>query len=125
MNWVVLSAALAGGAGAATRFTLDGWITRLSQSRIPVGTVVINVSGSFALGTVAALVARGLLPPSAQTIVGSGFLAGYTTFSTASTQASDLLLGDHPADAAVYGGGMFAGSLVAAAAGMWCGSLFA
>jgi CrcB protein len=124
MNWVVLSAALAGGAGAAARFSLDGWITRVSRFRIPVGTVVINVSGSFALGMVAALAASGLLPAPAQTIVGSGFLAGYTTFSTASTQTSDLILGDHPADAAAYGGGMFAGSLAAAAAGMWCGSLF-
>lgn len=123
MSWIYLATAVAGGAGAAARFVLDGWITRAATSRIPVGTVVINVTGSFALGLLTMVVADGLLTAPAHTIVGSGFLAGYTTFSTASAQTSDLVERGRKRAAAVYSGGMFAGSLAAAAGGMWCGSL--
>ncbi|WP_106814534.1 fluoride efflux transporter FluC [Microbacterium timonense] len=123
MSWLFLATTVAGGAGAAARFVVDGWVTRASSAKVPVGTVVINVTGSFALGIIAMIAAEGLLPPPAQTIAASGFLAGYTTFSTASAQTSDLVAEGRHGAAALYSGGMFAGSLVAAAIGMWCASL--
>lgn len=123
MNWLFVATVLAGGAGAATRFVVDGWVTRVSASTAPVGTVVVNVTGSFVLGIVAMAAAEGLLSPPAQTILASGVLAGYTTFSTASVQTSDLVVAGRQKAAALYSGGMFAGSLVAAAAGMWLASL--
>jgi len=48
--WVIAMVAGAGGLGAATRFILDGLITSRVHTRIPLGTMVINVSGSFLLG---------------------------------------------------------------------------
>jgi len=123
MSWLFIMTAAAGGVGAAARFILDGWITRTASVTIPVGTVFINVTGSFALGVLTMSVAGGLLAAPAQAVVGSGLLAGYTTFSTASTQTSDLIDHHRPRAAALYSGTMFAGSLGAAAAGMWCGSL--
>lgn len=84
-----------------------------------MGTLVINVTGSFALCVVTVAAGEGVLSAPLQTIAGPGLLAGYTTFSTASTQTSDLLTAGRPVAAVLYSGGMFAASLVAAAAGMW------
>ncbi len=47
---IVLLVGLAGGLGAMARFSLDSWITARWQAQIPVGTVVINVTGSLLMG---------------------------------------------------------------------------
>lgn len=119
MSWVFVLTSVAGGIGAAARFVLDGWITRAAASKFPLGTFVINVTGSFALGAVTMLATQGVLAPPAQAIVGSGLLAGYTTFSTASAQTSALLDDRRSGLATLYSGGMFVASVAAAFAGMY------
>lgn len=85
---LALAVAVAGGLGAATRFVVDGAVRR----RLPmVPTLVVNVTGSFALGVVAGLVLRDAVGPGLGAVVGTGFLGGYTTFSTASTETVRLL----------------------------------
>ncbi|MFC4138749.1 MULTISPECIES: CrcB family protein [unclassified Microbacterium] len=74
---VFLLAALAGGLGAAVRYLVDIGIARLTGPRFPWGVFLINLTGSFVLG----LIVGGL--PEAAFVVGTGFLGGYTTFSTA------------------------------------------
>lgn len=85
----VLLLALAGGLGAVTRFVLDGTVTAARSWRYPVGTTLINLSGSFLLGLLAGL-AAGRLPGSASLVLGTGFLGGYTTFSTAAYETVRL-----------------------------------
>lgn len=92
----VLLLALAGGLGAVARFVLDGTVTaaltrRGGGARHPVGTTLINLSGSFLLGLVAGLLARQLLTGPASLVLGTGFLGGYTTFSTAAYEAVRLV----------------------------------
>ncbi|MFE1646120.1 fluoride efflux transporter CrcB [Microbacterium sp. P01] len=116
---VLLTIAVAGGCGAAARFALDSAITASSKSRIPVGTLVINISGSFLLALATGLLVGKLISADVLAIAGTGFLGGYTTFSTASTQTVDLIRDRHFTDAAVYAAGMLLGSVVAAAAGFW------
>jgi len=74
--------AFAGGAGAITRYLFDGWIQDRTDSPLPVGTFIINVTGSFVLGILAGLAIRHSLGANAKLIAGTGFLGGYTTFST-------------------------------------------
>jgi fluoride exporter len=74
--------ALAGGFGAVARYLLDGWIQDRTDSALPVGTFAINVTGSFVLGVLAGLVISHGVSTDAKLIVGTGFLGGYTTFST-------------------------------------------
>jgi len=79
MGWWI---AVAGGAGAAARYLLDGWVETRVDRPVPVGTFVINVTGSFLLGVLAGLVVAHGLSPDAKLIAGTGFLGGYTTFSS-------------------------------------------
>lgn len=76
MSWVLL--ALAGGVGALLRFTLDSAVSRRISSAFPIGTLAVNVAGSFALGV---LTGRGVGGDSAF-VFGTGLIGAYTTFST-------------------------------------------
>ncbi|MBN8882719.1 MAG: fluoride efflux transporter CrcB, partial [Salana multivorans] len=83
--------ALAGGIGAACRLLLDGVISSRRRGALPWGTIVINVTGSFLLGLVTGLATATVLPETWQLVVGTGFLGGYTTFSTASFETVRLV----------------------------------
>jgi CrcB protein len=67
-----------GGVGAAARFVLDGVIGQRLEGSAPVGTFVVNISGTIALGLVTGLALRG----TALLLVGTAALGSYTTFST-------------------------------------------
>lgn len=83
--------AVAGGIGAAARMVLDGLIRSRLAGATPWGTIAINVSGSLVLGFLTGLAAGNLLPTELFLIIGTGFLGGYTTFSTASYETIRLL----------------------------------
>lgn len=75
--------AIAGGAGAVARYLVDTAISERFASAFPLGTLAINLSGSFALGLLFALaVERAVLPAEIRGPVLIGFLGAYTTFST-------------------------------------------
>ncbi|GER91983.1 putative fluoride ion transporter CrcB [Dictyobacter vulcani] len=84
---------LAGALGAVARYMLGHVITQSVGSNFPYGTLVINLSGSFLIGLVFALTAHHLLSPALQLILATGFLGGYTTFSTMSWEGVQLARG--------------------------------
>ena len=120
--WLALAVALAGGVGAACRMTLDGVIKERVRVPYPLGTTVINVSGSLVLGFVTA-VAAGLGPWAV--VLGTGLLGGYTTFSTASYETVRLAQEGRWRVAVANGFGMLVVALAAAALGLWLGALAA
>ncbi len=74
---------LGGFAGAIARYLVDGIVADRTGGSFPWGTLVINASGSFALGLLFALTAdRAILPAEIRGPVLIGFLGAYTTFST-------------------------------------------
>jgi CrcB protein len=87
----VLWVALAGACGAVARYVVHAAVERNAVSRFPFGTVVVNVSGSVALGFLAGLVLYHGLAADARTVVGTGFLGAYTTFSAFSYETFGLL----------------------------------
>jgi len=79
--------------GANLRYWLSDWFSRTFQSRLPWGTLLINLSGSFILGLAIALVADRIgLDPRLKPFFVVGFLGSYTTFSTYTYEAVSLLM---------------------------------
>jgi fluoride exporter len=76
LTWI--GVALFGACGAVARFRVDGAVSARLPSDFPIGTLVVNLTGAFLLGVlVGASVSHRLL-----FLVGTGFIGGYTTFST-------------------------------------------
>ena len=82
-----------GALGALARLAVARWVGALVQSAFPLGTFVVNVTGSFLLGLVATLVTERLVPggDAVRLAVGVGFLGAYTTFSTFEFETHALL----------------------------------
>ena len=121
---VALLVAVAGGVGAVSRFVLDGVIRSRVTSLVPAGTFVINVSGSLLLGFVTGLVLVGAEPTDFRVVLGTGFLGGYTTFSTAMIETVRLLQQRRWVAAGVNGIVMLLLGLGAAVLGVFLGTLF-
>ena len=83
-----------GGAfGSVLRFWLSGLIFRHFADAFPLGTLVINVSGSFLIGLLVVLTGpdgRVVMNPSVRDGLLIGILGGYTTFSSFSLQTLNL-----------------------------------
>ena len=86
----VLAVALAGALGALARWGLGAWFGHRFPS-FPWGTMVINVSGSFILGVMfAVLVERSVGSTTLRVALMTGLMGAYTTFSTFSLEAFRL-----------------------------------
>lgn len=122
MTWVLL--AVAGGVGSVLRMWVGILIEKGPRPRIPVGTTVINVTGSFLLGLLTALALDHAGLADLKLIVGVGLLGGYTTFSTASVEIATLALSDRPPGgilAVLHGASMLVLAAAAGAFGLWLG----
>jgi len=78
----ILLVAAGGALGAIARYLVDFWVVSRGITRVPLGTLVVNVSGSFALGLLVGILGTTGGPDWILTLLGTGFLAAYTTFST-------------------------------------------
>lgn len=113
--------AVAGGLGAALRLLVDGLVQERTSIAYPLGTMIINVSGSFLLGLLTGLAVASVLPAEWRLILGTGFLGGYTTFSTASFETVRLAQQHRVLAAVVNGIGMLLLGVAAAALGFLVG----
>jgi CrcB protein len=70
--------------GANARFVVARVVGALFETKFPLGTFVINISGSFLLGALGTIVAERVMPSSEamRLALGVGFLGAFTTFST-------------------------------------------
>ena len=74
---------LGGATGSLTRYMLGTAIMARAGGRFPLGTVVINITGSFLIGLLMTLFTERLDPhPNVRLLLVTGFLGGYTTFSS-------------------------------------------
>ena len=74
---------IGGGTGALARYVAASAIMTRFGGKFPLGTLVINVTGSFLIGfLMTILTERFKLDPNWRLLLGVGFLGGYTTFSS-------------------------------------------
>ena len=89
---------LGGALGTLARYLVALLAAPISQS-LPLGTILVNVSGSFAIGFFGTLTlahGRFPVPETLRLFVMIGFCGGYTTFSSFSLQTLDLLRAGYP-----------------------------
>jgi CrcB protein len=106
--------ALGSAVGGASRYALSMFIQQRASSTFPIGTLIVNVTGSLVLGFVLRY-ALGSPSVSAEVraLLTTGFCGGYTTFSTFSYDAMTLIEDGDYRRAAIYIGASVLVSLIA------------
>jgi fluoride exporter len=90
MNFLIIG--IGGFLGAVARYGVGLWIGRQWGRSFPIGTFVINVSGSFLIGLLMSLFTeRFMVNPQWRLLSVVGFLGAYTTFSTFEYETGALL----------------------------------
>lgn len=109
--------ALGGALGATARYGV-AQLVHASPDTFPWATFWTNVTGSFALGLILALLVE-RYPPSRylRPFVATGFLGAYTTYSTFAVETVLLAKDGHPGLAVAYA----AVSLLAGCLAAWAG----
>lgn len=114
--WEWLLVAAAGASGAPLRYVIDTLVSDRVGGVFPVGTMLVNLSGSFLLGVITGLTLYHGLDHLPRNVIGTGFLGAYTTFSTFSLETLALMQAGE-SRLAVWNslGSLVAGTLAAAA----------
>lgn len=100
MIWLI---GIGGSLGAAARYLLGNFINRKKKrSPFPLGTWVINITGSFLLGVLANLHLTNDISDGVWFFVGIGFCGAYTTFSTFGYETITLLQSNKKVLAGIY-----------------------
>jgi len=116
---VVLAGA---GLGGLTRYALGTWVMARSGGRFPLGTFLINISGSFFIGLLMTRLTERLHPhPNWRLFLVVGVLGGYTTFSSFEYETLQAVR-----DGARWMGLLYvAGSVLLGYAAVWLGAVLA
>ncbi len=87
----LLFVGLGGFFGAVARFLISGWVQRLFSFTFPLGTLTVNVLGSFLIGFLF-LLFEDFVSPNLKAALITGFLGALTTFSTFSYETTNLIM---------------------------------
>ena len=91
---IAIAVALGGALGSVVRLILSRFIQMKAGIDFPAGTFLVNILGSFLIGiSFSLLVERLSVSPEMRALVITGFLGGFTTFSTFSYESFSLLSG--------------------------------
>lgn len=82
---------LCGGLGASARYVCDSYIKAIWHNAFPLSTFIINVIAGLLAGIVAALSMESAIPGDVHFLLTTGFLGGFSTFSTMMNEAVVLL----------------------------------
>ncbi len=93
----ILAVLFGGAAGAVCRFELNAAVVRAVGAGFPYGILLINTLGGFLMGLLQGAIKRSGSPHAlVYSLLGTGFLGGFTTFSTFSLDTLTLFQAGHP-----------------------------
>ncbi|GAB4261371.1 MAG: hypothetical protein Kow00122_18140 [Thermoleophilia bacterium] len=78
----VLLVAVGGSLGASARYLTSLLAGRLFGAVFPAGTLLVNLGGCLLIGLGFSMAERGIISPAGRLLLLTGFLGGFTTFST-------------------------------------------
>lgn len=87
---LALFVAVCGALGALARWKVGELAQKTAPSAIPLGTLSVNILGSFLLGMLVSLSMGNTIPESWRVPLATGFLGSFTTFSTFSVESVQL-----------------------------------
>lgn len=109
----------AGGLGSGARY-LVALAAGDKAHEFPVGTLIVNVAGSFLIALVLELALRlKSMPPNLTLAITTGFMGGFTTYSSFNYQTTTLAMNGHHAKAALNLIVTVVGCVVAGLLGIW------
>jgi CrcB protein len=117
-----LCVVVGGGLGSLTRYLFGrAFVQRFPNAQFSVGTFAINVTGSFLIGLLMTLLIERwkLSSPYFQLLLVTGFLGGYTTFSSFEYDGYLTARGGHYLTAVLYLAGSVIGGYAAVCLGVW------
>jgi CrcB protein len=107
----------AGGAGCVARYLVA---TAVGRRGFPFATLIVNIAGSFLIAFILELcVARKDVPPNLQLALTTGFMGGFTTYSSFNFETTKLVLDGQTARGLVNVGVTLAGGIAAGLFGLW------
>jgi len=89
---------IGGALGSLARYKLGKVITEKSNTMLPIGTFIINITGAILLGLASSLV----VSKNMYLLLGDGFLGAYTTFSTFMYEGFNLFQENEKMNAFTY-----------------------
>lgn len=108
--------------GGAMRYALGSAIGWRFGGRLPLGTMIVNVSGCFLIGLIMTMLTERLdVHPNWRLFLVVGVLGGYTTFSSFAWESYESVRGGN----AIYGLLNVFASVAAGYIAVWCGALLA
>lgn len=116
LGWAAFLAAA--GAGATARHLVDGWLRDRTGGGQPWGTLAVNVSGCLLIGVLTGLALHGGVDGTPLTVLGTGALGAYTTFSTLTVETLRLAEDGRVAVAAAHVLASLAAGALAAGLGL-------
>jgi CrcB protein len=83
-----------GGLGSLSRFLLSKLINENANTLFPVGTLIVNIAGCFIIGFAFSLFEKFVVPSEIRLLLITGFLGGFTTFSSFGLETINLIKGN-------------------------------
>ncbi len=114
---------LGGGLGALSRYFLGRFVNESVSSPFPWGTFAVNALGCLAIGFFYGLFVSRSAPNGARVFVITGFLGGFTTFSSFGLETVNLLRAAHYGEAAANAVGSLAVGVAFVALGLFLAAL--
>ncbi|MGQ0792955.1 MAG: fluoride efflux transporter CrcB [Deltaproteobacteria bacterium] len=87
---------LGGAAGTLARYFVSGFVGKSLEGAFPWGTLAVNLAGCLLIGILWELFESKAIAPGARVFIFTGFLGGFTTFSTFGLEAASLMRGATP-----------------------------